>query len=140
MCYSMYVEQKTKYERMKVSMINYGEIKYGDILDVDFGEQEGNEQGGIRPAVVISNNVGNKFSPTINVAPLTSQWKNNIPVHVIIKNTETNGLSKESTILIEQNRVINKTRILKKRGTIDDIQVVKQINKAISIQFNLAMA
>ena len=118
-------------------MINYSEIKKGDIIDVDFGERYGSEQGGVRPAVVISNNIGNKFSPTINVAPLTSQWKNNIPVHVIIKNTETNGLNKESTILIEQNRVINKTRVLRKRGTIDDIYIVKQINKAIAIQYNL---
>jgi len=119
------------------SMQNNFKINYGDIINVDFGERNGSLQGGVRPAVVISNNMANNYSPVISVAPLTSQWKNNIPVHVIISNTKENGLSKKSTILIEQQTAVNKSSILNKIGSIKDIHVINQINRAMAIQFNM---
>lgn len=107
-------------------------IVRGEIYWVDFGDGKGSVQGGIRPIVAISNDRGNKSSTTINVAPITSRSKAKIPSHVEIKGC---GLEKESIILVEQTRTVNKSDL---KGFIGycDVDTLNQLNKAINIQFD----
>ena len=109
-------------------MIN---IKRGEIYLVNLGNQKGSIQSGKRPVIVISNNMNNKYSPIVNVLPITSKTKNNIPVHVRI-GTES-GLIKESTILVEQNIPINKDQFLKYVGKCNKYKMY-EIEKALLIQ------
>lgn len=113
------------------------EIRRGDIVLVDFGDQIGSEQSGTRPAVVIQNNKGNEVSPTIIVCAITSQAKKKLPTHVEIYPNKTNGLEKNSIILAEQTRTVDKNRILKKCGFIDGNFLMDKINKALTISFGL---
>lgn len=108
-------------------------IVRGEIYWVDFGEGKGSIQGGIRPAVITGNNKNNKFSPTINVAPITSSInKAKIPSHVQIEGC---GLEKTSTILVEQTRTVNKSDL---KGFIGycDVDTLKELDDAIKIQFD----
>lgn len=102
----------------------YHFLKQGDIVYVDLGEGKASEQGGIRPCVVIQNDIGNKYSPTTIVAPISSKIKYNKngniqPTHFIIENYKEVGLKSRSMILFEQIRVISKERILDKVGHLD---------------------
>ena len=106
-------------------------IKRGEIYLVDLGAQKGSIQAGKRPVVVISNNMNNKYSPTINILPITSKTKNNIPVHVNIG--LESGLTKESTVLVEQNIPINKDQIIKYVGKCNKYKM-HEIEKALLIQ------
>lgn len=106
-------------------------IKRGEIYLVDLGNQKGSIQSGKRPVVVISNNMNNKYSPTINILPITSKSKNNIPVHVNIG--IESGLIKESTVLVEQNIPINKVQIIKYVGKCNKYKMY-EIEKALLIQ------
>lgn len=95
----------------------YHFLKQGDIVYVDLGEGKTSEQEGIRPCVVIQNDIGNKYSPTTIVAPISSKIKYNKngniqPTHFIIENYKEVGLKSRSIILFEQIRVISKERIL----------------------------
>lgn len=113
-------------------------MERGDIFYFDFPLQETNShiQQGCRPALVISNNANNKFSPTITIIPLTSQKKKRLPVHALIAGF---GLSKISTALCEQIMVIDKFLAVKKIGHIDNSsQTMKDIEKAIMVQMGLA--
>lgn len=107
-------------------------IVRGEIYWVDFGNGKGSLQKNIRPAVIVSNDKNNKFSPTVNVAPITSANKTKIPSHVTIEGC---GLEKISTILTEQTRTVNKTDL---KGFIGycDIDTLKNLNNAINIQFD----
>lgn len=81
------------------------------------------EQGGIRPVIIIQNNVGNKYSPTVIVLPITSEIKKeNLPTHCILHKTIKNGLDNDSMVLAEQIRVIDKSRLMDKIGYIDNIK------------------
>ena len=80
----------------------------GDIFYADLPDQKGSEQNGLRPAVIIQNNLGNKYGRTLIVAPITSQDKPNLPVHSEIYN---NSLEKDSTILLEQVTTIDKNKV-----------------------------
>ena len=83
----------------------------GDIYFADLSPVVGSEQGGVRPVLVIQNNVGNKFSPTVIVAAITSRMdKHNLPTHVLIEQSRY-GLQKDSMILLEQVRTIDKSRL-----------------------------
>ena len=94
-------------------------IEMFDVIQVDLGRSFGSEQGGIRPAVIVQNNKGNKFSPTVLVIPMTSEIKKvNIPTHNIMHKTKFNGLDEDSMLLGEQTTVIDKRRILYKRGSL----------------------
>lgn len=87
-------------------------IKQGDIIYVDLGIPIGSEQGGIRPCIVLQNDIGNKFSPTVIVAAITSELKNlNLPTHFVIENYAEVGLNEKSMILFEQIRSVDKRRI-----------------------------
>ena len=94
-------------------------IEMFDVIQVDLGRSFGSEQGGIRPAVIVQNNKGNKFSPTVLVIPMTSEIKKvNMPTHNIMHKTKFNGLDEDSMLLGEQTTVIDKRRILYKRGSL----------------------
>lgn len=111
-------------------------IRRGDIYYADLSPVVGSEQGGIRPVLIVQNDVGNKFSPTVIAAAITSQQsKANLPTHIAI-DTPGRGLAKDSVVLLEQIRTIDKKRLREKMGSVDNGYMDK-INKAISISFGL---
>ena len=112
------------------------DIKWGDIVYVDFGKGYGSEQGGIRPAIIVQNNKGNSVSPCTIVAPMTSEEKNPIPTHIIVHPTDNNGLKKNSTIMFEQIRTIDKSRIISKIGRINMEALANRIQNSLSIAFS----
>ena len=92
-------------------------IEMFDVIHVDLGESFGSEQGGKRPAVIVQNNIGNKYSPTVLIVPMTSEIKKvNMPTHNVMYRTKLNGLDTDSMLLGEQTTAIDKRRILYKRG------------------------
>ena len=92
-------------------------IEMFDVIQVDLGESFGSEQGGKRPAVIVQNNIGNKYSPTVLIVPMTSEIKKvNMPTHNVMYRTKLNGLDTDSMLLGEQTTAIDKRRILYKRG------------------------
>lgn len=108
------------------------EIKRGEVYYADLSPVVGSEQGGVRPVLVIQNDVGNKFSPTVIVAAITSQInKAKIPTHIELSSEEYN-LPKDSVILLEQIRTIDKRR-LKERITNLQPNKMKEVNRAILI-------
>lgn len=107
----------------------------GDILYADLGPVIGSEQDGIRPVVVLQNNVGNKYSPTIIIAPLTTKVKANLPTHVYIPKSYSK-LSSDSIILLEQLRTIDKIRVIKKVGHLSNLYIDK-IKKALKTNFSI---
>ncbi|ACM60989.1 mRNA interferase MazF [Caldicellulosiruptor bescii] len=112
------------------------EIKRGDIFYADLAPHVGSEQGGIRPVLVIQNDIGNKYSPTVIVAAITSQiGKAKFPTHVEIRAGEF-GLSRDSVILLEQIRTIDKVRLKNKVGKLSD-EVMEKVNQAILISLGL---
>lgn len=95
-------------------------IKRGDIFYADLRPVVGSEQGGIRPVLIIQNNMGNKHSPTTIVAMLTSKiGKKELPTHIILHKEDADGLPKDSVILCEQIRTIDKRRIKDKIGSVN---------------------
>ena len=123
--------------RSRVSNKNSNnEIKKGDIFFADLNQSLGSEQSGSRPVLVIQNNKGNKHSPTIITAPMTSHRKNNLPTHVIIKSNECQGLKKDSVVLLEQIRTIDKRRLKFKLGSIGP-NLISQIDKALGVSLGL---
>ena len=85
-------------------MIDTKAVKRGDLYYVDLGDGIGSEQCGLRPAVIVQNDKGNRFSTTVIVAPLTSKAKKLMPTHVTLENNE--DLPKTSTVLLEQIRIV----------------------------------
>jgi mRNA interferase MazF len=116
--------------------VNSVVIKRGDILYADLSPVIGSEQGGIRPVLVIQNDIGNKYSPTIIVAAITSQInKAKLPTHVEI-NAEEYGITKDSVILLEQIRTIDKKRLKEKVGHLSD-DLMKKVDDGLQISFGL---
>ena len=112
------------------------QIKRGDIYYADLSPVIGSEQGGIRPVVVVQNDVGNKYSPTVIAAAITSKInKAKLPTHIEI-NAENFGLPKDSVVLTEQIRTIDKKRLKEKIGCLDDIYMNK-VNDALIISFGI---
>ena len=112
-------------------------IKRGDMFYADLSPVIGSEQGGIRPVLIIQNDTGNKYSPTVIAAAITSQTgKSKLPTHIEITSKE-NGLKSDSVILAEQIRTIDKSRLKEKIGHIDDTNIMNQVNNAIGISFGL---
>lgn len=110
-------------------------IKRGEIYFANLDPIIGSEEGGIRPVVVIQNDMGNIFSPTTIIAPLTTKKKENmIPTHIKVQISEKSVSS--SIVLLEQIRVIDKTRLLKYIGKLEPVQM-KNIDKAINISLGL---
>lgn len=117
-------------------MVN-NEIKRGELYYADLSPVVGSEQGGIRPVLIVQNDVGNKFSPTVIAAAITSQInKAKIPTHIEVKASEV-GLPKDSVVLLEQLRTLDKRRLKEKIGALD-IKKMKMVDSAllISLGFN----
>jgi mRNA interferase MazF len=111
-------------------------VKRGDIYYADLSPVVGSEQGGIRPVLIIQNDLGNKFSPTVIVAAVTSKTgKAELPTHVDI--TGKFGLPKESVVLLEQIRTIDKQRLFQRIGHIGE-GVMGKINRALMISVGVA--
>lgn len=111
-------------------------IKRGDIFYADLSPVVGSEQGGVRPVVIVQNNIGNKYSPTVIIAAITSQVnKANLPTHVPIK-ADKYGLPKNSVILTEQVRTIDKKRLREKVGYFDHYIMLK-VDDALRISVGL---
>ena len=112
------------------------DIKRGYLYYADLSPVVGSEQGGIRPVLIIQNNVGNKYSPTVIAAAITSQTsKSRLPTHINIDSSDF-GLMKNSVILTEQIRTIDKSRLMEKIGQIDEATMI-QVNSALGISFGL---
>jgi len=112
-------------------------IKRGDMFYADLSPVVGSEQGGVRPVLIIQNDVGNRHSPTVIAAAITSQTgKNKLPTHIEI-GSQNNGLKSDSVILTEQIRTIDKSRLKEKIGHIDDKQVISKLNSALGVSFGL---
>lgn len=113
-------------------------IRRGDIFYADLSPVVGSEQGGLRPVLIVQNDVGNKYSPTVIAAAITSkQSKAKLPTHIDVLADKV-GLSKDSVILLEQIRTIDKQRLKEKMGHLDDA-VMNEVNTAISVSFGLGV-
>ena len=111
-------------------------VKRGDIFYADLSPVVGSEQGGIRPVLIVQNDVGNKYSPTVIAAAITSQRdKTKLPTHIAV-NADESGLTKDSIVLLEQVRTIDKKRLMEKMGRLNDTQMTR-INQALSVSFGL---
>ncbi len=112
-------------------------VKRGDIYYADLSPVVGSEQGGIRPVLIVQNDVGNRFSPTVIAAAITSQrTKAKLPTHIEL-DAEDCGLSKNSIILLEQIRTIDKQRLRERMGRLNDFSM-QRVDHALSISFGLA--
>ena len=111
-------------------------IKRGEIYYADLSPVVGSEQGGIRPVLIVQNDVGNKYSPTVIAAAITSQRdKTNLPPHISV-NADGCGLAKDSIVLLEQVRTIDKQRLKEKMGCLDTSSMGR-VDKALSVSFGL---
>jgi mRNA interferase MazF len=113
--------------------------KRGDIFYADLSPVVGSEQGGLRPVLIIQNDVGNRYSPTVIAAAITSRTgKAKLPTHIGVEAmmSADGGLMKNSVILLEQVRTLDKTRLKEKMGHLDD-SVMKRVNEAIAVSFGL---
>ncbi|MFH0831503.1 MAG: type II toxin-antitoxin system PemK/MazF family toxin [archaeon] len=112
------------------------EIKRGDIVLVNLEPIKGSEQGGIRPCLIIQNNQGNKYSPLTIIAPLTSkEFTKEFPTNVVVLK-EDSGLNKNSTILLNQIRTIDKRRITRKISLLS-AEIMSKVEMAIKISLDL---
>lgn len=111
-------------------------VKRGDIYYADLSPVVGSEQGGVRPVLIIQNDVGNKYSPTVIATAITSQInKAKMPTHIELDANEY-GLSKDSVVLAEQIRTIDKRRLKEKIGHLDG-KLMNKVNEALEISFGL---
>ncbi|MBR5613949.1 MAG: type II toxin-antitoxin system PemK/MazF family toxin [Clostridia bacterium] len=111
-------------------------VKRGDIYYADLSPVVGSEQGGVRPVLIIQNDIGNKYSPTVIATAITSQInKAKMPTHIELDANEY-GLSKDSVVLAEQIRTIDKRRLKEKIGHLDE-RLMTRVNEALEISFGL---
>lgn len=111
-------------------------VKRGDIYYADLSPVVGSEQGGVRPVLIIQNDVGNRYSPTVIATAITSQInKAKMPTHIALDANEY-GLSKDSVVLAEQIRTIDKRRLKEKIGHLDG-RLMNKVNEALEISFGL---
>lgn len=110
----------------------------GEIYLVDLTCHVGSEQSGIRPALIVQNEIGNANSPTTIICPLTSKHKPSMETHVPLTPSDC-GIIKESTILCEQIRVIDKSRLKKKVGEVVNQQIIEDINRRLMISIGIGV-
>ena len=111
-------------------------IKRGDIYYADLSPVIGSEQGGLRPVLIVQNDVGNKYSPTVIAAAITSKMsKTKLPTHIDVPGEDA-GLSKDSIILLEQIRTIDKKRLKDKVCHLDS-EILEKVNRALLISLEL---
>jgi mRNA interferase MazF len=112
-------------------------VKRGDIFYADLSPVVGSEQGGMRPVLIVQNDTGNKHSPTVIAAAITSQInKARLPTHIEL-GASSYGLSKDSVILLEQIRTIDKRRLREHMGQLD-VELMDQVDNAIAVSFGLS--
>ena len=113
-----------------------GTVKRGDIFYADLSPVVGSEQGGLRPVLIVQNDVGNRYSPTVIAAAITSQQaKAHLPTHINVYAARC-GLAKDSVILLEQIRTIDKRRLREHIGHLDE-RAMARVNGAIAVSFGL---
>jgi mRNA interferase MazF len=116
--------------------MNSFEVKRGEVFYADLSPVVGSEQGGVRPVLIVQNDVGNRFSPTVIAAAITSkQDKTNLPTHIGLK-AGTGGLARDSVVLLEQIRTLDKRRLREKAGCIGP-EAQQQVDQALGISFGL---
>ena len=115
-----------------ISGVKRGEIYYADLSPV-----VGSEQGGLRPVLIVQNDTGNKHSPTVIAAAITSQInKARLPTHIELE-AKSYGLTKDSVVLLEQIRTIDKRRLKERMGSLDE-RLMTQVDNAIAVSFGLS--
>ena len=106
-------------------------INRGDIYFCNLDCTQGSEQGGVRPVLVIQNDMGNKYSPTVIVAAITSSIKKtHLPTQIVLEDVD--GLPKKSVVLLEQIRTLDKTRLKNKIGTLSE-KTLKKVDRALLV-------
>lgn len=126
-CHAM----RKKYRRVTELLVKRGDIFYADLSPVT-----GSEQGGVRPVLIVQNDVGNKYSPTVIVLAITSKInKAKMPTHIELC-AEKYGLAKDSVILAEQIRTIDKQRLREKTGMLDRTKMI-EVNRALAVSTGL---
>ena len=112
------------------------EVHRGEVFYADLSPVVGSEQGGIRPVLIVQNDIGNRHSPTVIAAAITSrQDKNRLPTHIGIR-ADRCGLSRDSVVLLEQIRTLDKRRLRERMGRVDSA-VMEQVDAAIAVSFGL---
>ena len=111
-------------------------VRRGDIYYADLSPVVGSEQGGVRPVLIVQNDIGNRYSPTVIAAAITSQTgKARLPTHISLGG-QSCGLTKDSIILLEQIRTIDKQRLRERMGKLDDA-MMSRVDNAIAVSFGL---
>lgn len=111
-------------------------IKRGDIYYADLSPVVGSEQGGLRPVLIVQNDIGNKFSPTVIAAAITSQrFKTELPTHIQV-DAQDCGLSKDSIVLLEQVRTLDKQRLKERMGNLGERDMLR-VNRALSVSLGI---
>ena len=111
-------------------------VKRGDIFYADLSPVVGSEQGGLRPVLIVQNDVGNKHCPTVIAAAITSKLsKSRLPTHIDVYGSDV-GLARDSVVLLEQIRTIDKKRLKEKMGHLDD-GLMHAVDEAITVSFGL---
>lgn len=124
-----------KPDRRSVNGVDYS-IRRGDIYYADLSPVVGSEQGGVRPVLIVQNDIGNKHSPTVIAAAITSQInKAKLPTHIELQ-ARSYGLSKDSVILLEQVRTIDKRRLKERMGRLDE-GVMSRVDEAIAVSLGI---
>jgi mRNA interferase MazF len=113
-------------------------VKRGDVFYADLSPVIGSEQGGIRPVLIVQNDVGNRYSPTVICAAITSQInKAKLPTHIEVPCRKC-ALVKDSVVLLEQVRTIDKRRLREKIGHFDD-EMMERVNRALSVSLGIVI-
>ena len=114
-------------------------VKRGDIYYADLSPVVGSEQGGVRPVLIVQNDTGNRYSPTVIAAAITSQTnKAKLPTHITLA-AHSYGLPRDSVVLLEQIRTLDKRRLREHMGRVDNA-VMEKIDAAIAVSFGLPTA
>ena len=112
------------------------EVHRGEVFYADLSPVVGSEQGGVRPVLIVQNEIGNRHSPIVIAAAITSRLdKTRLPTHINIRAADT-GLAKDSVVLLEQIRTLDKRRLREHMGKLDDA-VMKKVDNAIAVSFGL---
>ena len=112
------------------------EVHRGEVFYADLSPVVGSEQGGVRPVLIVQNEIGNRHSPTVIAAAITSRLdKTRLPTHINIRAADT-GLAKDSVVLLEQIRTLDKRRLREKMGRVDR-ELMDKVDAAIAVSFGL---
>ena len=113
------------------------EVKRGELYRANLCPTTGSEQRGVRPVIILQNDVGNRYSPTVIAAAITSQTgKARLPTHIDLPVEESCGLSRDSVVLLEQVRTLDKKRLREKMGHVEE-RVMEKVDLAIAVSFGL---